>query len=67
MDARSSAASWPAISYGCREYGFQQAAPSRTRSVTRAISSRARIGGWNIRSLNTLSTSMSYDSAAWAS
>ena len=32
-DAASTAANWPAISYGCRVYGFQHAHPRRIRDV----------------------------------
>jgi hypothetical protein len=42
---------------GCWVYGLRQAAPSRTREVARAISSRAGSGGWSSRSANTLTTS----------
>ncbi|MCR2810815.1 MULTISPECIES: hypothetical protein [unclassified Microbacterium] len=45
-DAASTAANWPAISYGCSVYGFQQAQPSRIREVAPAISSSAATGGW---------------------
>jgi len=48
-------------------YGFQHAAPSRTRLVAAAISSSAPIGGWNSRSLNTLTTSIPSPSASVAS